>query len=803
MTKSSLRLAPAILFFAGGVYSAVGMGAEADDRWAMLDKYCVRCHNDIEFKGKVSFESLDANDLHANPRVWEAITRKLRAGSMPPREVERPEAQRVSTFLASVETALDAAAKAAPNPGTTTLHRLNRTEYANAIKDVLGLEINPAGLLPPDDSSGGFDNMAQVLTISPALLEGYLAASAKVAAMAIGDPNSRPVFATYRTAADQSQDTQIEGAPIGTMGGIVIEHYFPLDGEYSFEPKLYRGILAMVKGMEFPHTLEVTIDKQRVHTADFGGYDDNKKSHGNSYATADEVDARMAFRAPVKAGPHKVTVTFLRKPLVQSAEVWQQYQRTAIDSNEDKGVPHLDKVNIVGPYNATSAGDTPSRRQIFTCQPASEAKEPACATEIVSTLARRAWRRPVTKAETAELVSFYKLGREGGSFEGGIETAVRRIISGPEFIFRAEIDPPGKAPGTPYRVSDIELASRLSFFLWSSVPDDELMNLAVKGKLKSPQVLQAQVRRMLADPKAHTLVTNFASQWLTLRNLQGTVPDPAIFPDFDNNLREAFVEETELFFESIVKEDRNVVDLLDADYTFVNERLAKHYGIPGVYGPRFRRVTVTDDARRGLLGQGSILTLTSVATRTSAVGRGKWVLTNLLASEPPPPPPNVPALEQSAGAVPTTLRDQLAAHRADPGCAGCHRVMDPIGFSLENFDAVGRWRDKDQGITIDPSDVMFDGTAITGAPGLRKFLLDNQYMFVRAFTEKLMSYGLGRSVDYYDMPAVRHILKGAASQQNRFSALVMGIVTSDPFMMRTTAVPEGTLTASERTDSPP
>jgi hypothetical protein len=769
--------------------------ATPNEQWAMLDQYCVRCHNEIEFKGNLSFETLDPADMAANARTWEAIAKKVRAGMMPPREVEQPDPHRASAFVHSVETSLDRIARRQPNPGAPVLHRLNRTEYANVIRDVLGLTIDPATLLPPDDSSGGFDNMAQGLTLSPALLEGYLTASAKVAAMAVGDPAIRPQLSTYRPAADESQDAQVEGAPLGTMGGIAFDHYFPLDGEYAFEPKLYRGILAMVKGMEFPHALEVTIDKQRVHFAEFGGYEDNLASRQNAYATADAVDARLAFRTHVKAGPHRVAVNFLRKPLVQSAEVWQQFLRTAIDSNEDKGVPHLDKVNIVGPYNVQGAGETPSRKAIFTCRPQTEREEASCADAILSRLARQAWRRPVEKTERAELASFYRLGREGGSFDRGIETGIRRIISGPEFVFRVEADPRGAKPGEPYSIGDIELASRLSFFLWSTVPDEELLALAEKNRLSRPKVLEAQVRRMLADPRAETLVTNFAAQWLTLRNLKGTVPDPAIFPDFDNNLREAFIRETELLVQSVIQEDRNVVDLLDADYTFVNERLAKHYGIPGVYGTRFRRVPVTVEARRGLLGHGSILTLTSVSTRTSAVTRGKWVLANLLASEPPPPPPNVPALEQSAKATPTTLREQLSAHRADPTCAGCHNVMDPIGFSLENFDAVGRWRERDAGLPIDASDVMFDGTQITGAPGLRRFLLENQELFIHALTEKLLAFSLGRAVDYYDMPAVRKIVRDAATQDNRFSALVMGIVASEPFRMRTAARAEAPVTA--------
>ena len=783
------------LFKQAATAAVIGVGlftvasAAENDEWDMLDEYCTHCHNDKDFKGGASFEWLNASEMQTDAKLWETITRKLRARLMPPRDEKHPDQARVNTFLTSVEDKLDALEQAAPNPGAPLLHRLNRSEYTNAIRDVLGLEINAATLLPPDDSAGGFDNAAQALTVSPALLQGYLSASAKVAAMAVGDPSMTPAPVTYRTAPDQSQDEHIEGAPLGTRGGLVFEHFFPLDAEYVFEPKLYRGLQAQVKGLEFRHALEVTIDKQRVSLVEMGGYEDNAKSHANAFGTAEALDARLRFRLPIKAGPHRVTVAFLAKPLAESADVWQSAQRTVINANEDKGVPHVDKINITGPFAVTGAGDTPSRRRILTCRPAASRDEVACATKIISPLARLAYRRPISEKERADLLSFYRKGRESGTFESGIQAAIRRIISGPEFLFRAELEPAGIAPNTPYRISDIELASRLSFFLWSTIPDEELLTAAIAGKLRDPEMLRKQVQRMLKDAKAESLVTNFASQWLTLRNLRATVPDPETFPDFDNNLREAFIRETQLFFQSIIAEDRSVVDLLQADYSFVNERLARHYGIPGVYGSRFRRVKV-DESRRGLLGQGSILTLTSVATRTSAVGRGKWVLANLLANEPPAPPPNVPTLEQSATLKPQTLREQLAAHRAEEPCASCHKLMDPIGFSLENFDAVGRWREKDRGLQIDASDVTYDGTQIHGVAELRKFLINNEYMFVRAMTEKLMTYGLGRAVDYHDMTAVRKIVRAAAGSDNRFSALILGIASSVPFQMKVSSGPE-------------
>jgi hypothetical protein len=751
----------------------------------LVNKYCVGCHSEKLKTGGLVLEKLDLTNVPANARVWEKVIRKVGTGSMPPLGVPRPDQATLTAFSAYLETSLDQAASARVNPGRTLIHRLNRTEYANVIKDVLALDVDVSSLLPPDDSADGFDNIAQVLTISPALLERYLSASAKVSSLAVGDPSIGPVTTTYRVKPDLSQDHNIEGLPVGTVGGIVFQHNFPLDGEYSIEPKISRSILGIVHGMEDHHALEVTLDGKRVRLAQFGGINDDTKSHLEGTRTADEVDARFAFRLPVKAGPHTIGVAFLRPTVAQTAEVWQQYQRTAIDSNETKGAPHLDKVNVTGPFQASGPGDTPSRRAIFICRPASGADALPCARKILSELARKAYRRPVNESDMEDLLSFYQRGRNNkGTFDQGIEMAVRRLISGPEFVFRMETDPANVAANTPYRISDLELASRLSFFLWSTIPDAQLVNLAVQGKLKDPAVLEQQVQRMLADPRSEALVDNFAAQWLQLRNLRGLVPDPDVFPDFDDNLRVSLVKETELFFDSIMKEDRNVRELLTADYTFVNERLARHYGIPNIYGARFRRVHLDNEARRGLLGQGSVLALTSVAIRTSPVARGKWVLTNLIGTPPPPPPPNVPALPENKGGKTLSMRERMTAHRANPFCATCHKVMDPIGFSMENFDAVGRYRVKDGDNQIDAADTMFDGTKVNGVVGLRDFLTARPEVFVQTFTEKLLTYALGRAVDYYDMPAVRKIVRDAAQKNYKFSSVVTGIIRSAPFQMR-------------------
>jgi mono/diheme cytochrome c family protein len=765
--------------------ASAGTAVTNAERQAMVTKYCVTCHSDRLKTAGLVLENLDLSRVPSDAHVWEKVARKLRAGAMPPQGMPRPEPGALNEFAAYLETTLDRAAMANPNPGRTIVHRLNRTEYANAIKDVLGLDVNAGDLLPPDDSADGFDNIAQTLTLSPVLMERYLSASAKVASQAVGDPAIRPVVTTYRPKPDLSQDKHIPGLPLGTVGGILVTHNFPLDGEYLFEPKISRSILGNPVGVEDVHALEVTLDGARVKLAHFGGPEDDAKSHLTAVEASDEIDARFVFRMRVPAGPHKIGVAFLRHSTAQTAEVWQQFQRTAIDSNETKGAPHLDKINITGPFDASGPGNTPSRQKIFICRPEAGKDEVPCARKILTSLARRAYRRPVNDNDIEQLLVFYQRGRNNrGTFDQGIEMAIRRLISGPEFVFRVETDPANIAPNTAYRVSDLELAARLSFFLWSTIPDDQLFETAVQGKLKDPAVLDAQVRRMLAGAKAESMVKNFAGQWLTLRNLRGVVPDPDIFPDYDDNLRQALERETELLFESIMKEDRSVLDLLTADYTFLNERLARHYGVPGIYGDRFRRVKITQDARRGLLGQGSILTLTSVAIRTSPVARGKWILTNLVGTPPPPPPPNVPALKENKGGRTLSMRERMTAHRGNPVCANCHRIMDPIGFSLENFDAVGRWREKDGDADIDAKDTLFDGSTVDGAVGLRNFLLSRKEVFVQTFTERMLTYALGRGLEYYDMPTVRKIVRDAAKNDYKFSAMVMGVVKSIPFQMR-------------------
>jgi hypothetical protein len=756
---------------------------------ATVERYCTDCHNEAEFAGGVSFEGLTADGAHSDAAVWERMVRKMRAGAMPPLDVDaRPATEEVASFIQVVETTLDSTFAENPQPPAPLIHRLNRTEYSNAIRDLFDIEIDASAYLPPDNVVEGFDNIAEALSISPALLEGYLSASARVASLAVGDPNRRPEAVTYRTKPDETQDVYIPGAPLGTIGGIVFDHYFPVDGTYRFQPRLYRQILATVRGLQFPHTLEITIDKILIHEADFGGEDDNKRANeDNAFAVAEEIDARFAFETDVTAGPHTVAVNFRRRPHNQSADLWKQYQRQLFDSNEDKGDPHLDQVDITGPLLVSGVGDTPSRRRIFSCTPQAEEAEPFCANEILSRLARQAYRRPVAEAEIAELMSFYDMGRAEGTFEKGIETALRRMISGAEFLFRSEADPEGVEPGESYQISDLELASRLSFFLWSSLPDEELIELAARSTLSDPATLRAQMERMLADPRSTALIENFAGQWLALRNLEGIVPDPGVFPDFDNNLRVALATESQMLFESIVREDRSVLDIIDADYTFMNERLAEHYGVDGIYGTQFRRVAIEDPERRGVLAHGSFLTLTSVSTRTSPVTRGKWILDNMLGLPPPDPPPNVPAIEASATDEPQTLRDMLTRHREDPVCAACHKVMDPFGFALENYDAVGRWRMQDGGKAIDVVDTMYNGAEVDGVNGLRAFLLDNRYLFTQTLTEKLMTYALGRSIEAADMPVVRQILRDAAANDYRFSTIIWGIVDSPAFQMRTAA----------------
>jgi hypothetical protein len=712
------------------------------------------------------------------------VIRKLRANAMPPAGMPRPDHSTQTALVSFLETTLDRAAAEHPNPGRQSPHRLNRAEYANAIRDLLALQVDSSTLLPPDDSADGFDNNADVLAVSPALLERYLSAAATISALALGDPKIVAGSETYRIRGDASQTGQDEHLPPGTRGGLMAMHTFPLDGEYVIKAKLLEINLGSIRGLEYENQLEITVDGERVLLAPVGGADDYTQSSLNATNVVNSLAERLQVRVKVKAGQRPVGAAFLQKPAAQGGNRLQPFLRSTLIATDHTGLPHVENITVTGPFNPTGVTDTPTRRRLLVCKPTRAQDEIACAKRIVSTLARRAYRRPVTDADMTSLMSFYDAGRREGSFERGIELATRAVLVSPKFIFRVEPDPVGMTPGAPFRVNDVELASRLSFFLWSSLPDDELLDLATRGQLGKPTVLDAQVRRMLADPRANALVANFAGQWLHIRNLRSTTPDKNDFPDFDDNLRQAFERELNLFVGSIITEDRSVLDLMTADYTFVNERLAKHYRIPNVYGPDFRRVTLTDDARRGLLGKGGILLVTSHADRTSPVVRGKWILENLIGSPPPPPPGVVPPFPEEKPGAPASVRARMEMHRASPACAGCHRIMDPLGLALENFDAVGSWRTRDAGAPIDASGQLMDGSKIDGVVGLRESLLKQPDLLVGTMTEKLLTYALGRSLESADMPAVRGIVRASAKDNYRFSSIVRGIVTSVPFQMR-------------------
>jgi hypothetical protein len=795
-----------LLALAALAAGALAQTPPPDPQQALLNQYCIVCHNQKLKTGGLELDKLDVRNVGPNAEEWEKVVRKLRTGMMPPAGARRPDRAVLDAFAASMESELDHAAAAHPNPGRVPLHRMNRGEYANAIRDLLAVDVDPTTLLPADDSSNGFDNIADVLGVSPALLERYVSAAAKISRLAVGDPETAPLDITYTVKGDLSQTDTIEGLPPGTRGGTLIQHNFPLDGEYRIKVSLTKLSFGQVFGEGAQgQQLEVTLNGERVKLyklEDVPMFFMREKPGTNQFPEPSvdgpiEERAKMSpnihleFPLKVKAGPQTLGVAFLdpgydaiedlvHRPMASTTDpnIGMQYGYTA--------VPHVARVDITGPYNATGSGDTPSRRRIFVCHPSGPEDEIPCARKIVSNLVRRAFRRSPTDDDLETLLSFYQQERNRtGRFEAGIEMVLRRVLADPEFVFRLETPAPNARPGEPYRVSDTELASRLSFFLWSSIPDDELLNLAIQNKLHEPEVLERQTRRMLADERASALVANFAGQWLYLRQLKSAVPDSREFPDFDDNLRQAFQRETELLFESIVREDRSVLDLLDANYTFVNERLAKHYGIPNVYGPDFRRVPVPSDARRGLLGQGSILLVTSNANRTSPVQRGKWILENLLGMPPPLPPPNVPPLkENSDGGAITSVRERMEQHRTNQPCNSCHKIMDPIGLALENFDGVGRWRTVDSGFPIDTSGQLVDGTPLDGPASLRNALLSRPEAFVGTMTEKLLMYGVGRETKYYDMPVVRSVMRNAASGRYRFSDLVLGIVRSAPFEMR-------------------
>ncbi len=761
---------------------------------AVLDQYCVTCHNSRLRTADLTLDTATLDPVSADAEVWEKVLLKLQTHTMPPPgRRARPDPVTYDAFASWLEAALDRAAVDAPDPGRPSAHRLNRTEYTNAIRDLLALEIDGTALLPADDLSFGFDNNAALLNVSPALMERYVSAAHKISRLAVGDLGQRPVIETYDVARTRVQDTRAsEELAFGSRGGFAVQHYFPLDGQYVLSARLQRDIIGNIYGLARQQRLEIRVDGERVALFAVGGdLECLTRRQGGSSACVD-ADEHLTVRVPVKAGARQVGVAFLRRTLAPEGVTPRRLPVGNFILSLTRDLPASERMGVAsiavdGPHGPVGAGETASRRQIFTCRPADDAAsdDAPCAREILSTLARRAYRRPVTEADATTLVGFYEAGRQSGGFDAGIQRALTRILVDPEFLFRVETDPPDVAPGTPYRLSDLELASRLSFFLWSSVPDDELLSVGAEGNLAEPAVLERQVRRMLADRRSTALVTNFAAQWLHLRNMRRVTPDVNQFPEFDDNLREAFQRETELFVASQLGDDHGVGDLLTANYTFVNERLARHYGIPGVYGSRFRRVSVDEDGGRvGLLGHGSILTTTSHATRTSPVLRGKWVLENILGAPPPPPPADVPALEENHDAeAPRSVRERLEQHRANPVCASCHARMDPLGFALENFDGIGRWRTSDGGVPLDTSATLPDGTAFDGPADLRARLADRREAFVRTVTGKLLTYALGRGVEHYDQPAIRQIVRDAGPDY-RWSSIILGIVRSVPFAMR-------------------
>jgi hypothetical protein len=763
---------------AGALVAGCGLvGNEGERQAAVVDAVCLDCHNATEQVAGLNLEAKSFDAVPSDAETWEKVIRKLRAGLMPPAD-GGPTLDRETrdSLVAWLENEIDEnAAPHLPPPG---LHRLNRTEYTNAIRDLLALNVDAATFLPPDDSSHGFDNIAGTLTTSPALMEAYLSAAGKISRLGVGTETA-PTLAVFDAPHDTSQNAYVEGLPFGTRGGMLIEHEFPADGNYVFTVKGMTGYFTAVLGNVKGEKLEVTIDGARVHLYDWDT--DIATTEGNGGRTPP---------IPIKAGFHKVGVTFIATSDLPDTGLNKSFVRTMNSPGAISGYtfyPHVGQVFIEGPYDGLMATSTQSRDKIFECYPQASGEESDCARRIISTLTTKAFRRPATDADVAEIMSFFEAGREeGGSFDYGIEAVVQRILADPEFIYRSEIEPEGVAPGSPYRISDLELASRLSFFLWSSIPDEELIELASQGRLHDPKVLEQQLERMIADPRSAAFIENFTGQWLNVRGMQVSEPVVDLFPDFDSTLRAAFRREIELFFGSVIQEDRSILDLLTADYTFVNERLAKHYGIPDVYGSQFRRVTLGPDLdmRRGLLGKGALLTITSDAARTSPVKRGKWFLETFSGLSPPDPPPGVETdLKPVEGEAPTTLRARLEAHRTSPTCASCHQIFEPMGLAMENFDAVGAWRTLDAGQPIDATGITNDGTPLDGVATLRDLVLVNGDLFTQSVTEKLLTYALGRGLEYEDMPLVRSITQNAAEDDYRFSSLLMGVIQSPAFTM--------------------
>ena len=783
--------------------------AQLPSHEALIEQYCVGCHSDRLKPGDLSLERTDLAAAGDDGETWERVVRQLRSGTMPPPGAPRPAPSAIQAFVSDLEGELDRAASAPPDPGRPPVHRLNRTEYTNAVRDLFALEFDAASVLPPDPSLGGFDNIAGVLSVSPVLLERYLTAAERVSRLVVGDSTIGPAFAsmTYDVGKEVYQDARMgENLPFGSRGGLALRHHFPLDADYVWEIRLRRNIFGYVRGLREPQQIELRLDGEPIERFTVGGRElgvPAPESFGGLFlgdpaweAYVLSADDGLEVRVPVKAGTRVVSVSFVSEPVEEEGVRQPPLTGLGLGFSEVRSSPDgppgaaIDSISIRGPYNATGPGETLSRARVFACRPSSSSDEDSCAREIISTLAPRAYRRPVSDIEVDVLLDFFRTGQQEGGFDAGIRLAIERLLVDPNFLFRIERDPPGLATGAVYDLGAVELASRLSFFLWSSIPDDELLETAMSGQLPEPDVLETQVRRMLADGRATSLVQNFVGRWLTLQRLRDVRPDPVLFTDFDENLRDAFRRETDLFVESQLREDRSVVHLLDADYTFVNERLARHYGIPDVYGSRFRRVPLLDSRRVGVIGHGSVLTVTSYPNRTSPVQRGRWMLDNILGTPPPPPPPDTPTtlVDRDADGDPISARDQMERHRQNPACAGCHARMDPLGFALEHYDGIGRWREVDEtGTAIDASGTFPDGAQFDGPAGLRRLLEARIDEYLRTFTEKLLTYALGRPLTYRDMPTVRAIVQQASEHDYRWSAFVRATVQSAPFRMRRTA----------------
>jgi len=755
---------------------------EARKYWPMLHDYCEKCHNVTDWTGGVAFETMQPQEIPSDAKVWEAAVTKLSGRLMPPPGQKQPDQATITAFVSWMEQHLDAAGNAHPDPGYVSLHRLNRTEYVRSVEQILDVKVDAAQLLPRETKSDDFDNIADVLKVSPTFLDQYISAARTVAALAIGNPHASKAIAVYR-AGKEDQAFHIEGLPLGTRGGMVITHDFPADGDYDFDLAVFTGIGYLI-GLDFPHEVVLSVDGQKVFERSIGGDKDLRAADQHPNEATKEMKSRFEhIRVHVPAGPHEVAATFIARSHAESDDWLQPFNPRG---GPDR-IPRIAGLQITGPYNASGVSETPSRQRIFSCRPANASEERPCARQILGRIARSAYRRPVTDADLAAPLRFYEQGRERGSFDAGIENAIVAILCSPKFLYRTEFTPPEVKVGTIYRVSDLDLASRLSFFLWSEGPDDALLDLAAHGGLHAPQVLERQVKRMLADPRAASLVTNFAFQWLEVDSMDKVEPDPVAYPEFDEDLRSAYRTEMELFLGSVLLEDRDVRELMSADWTFVNERLALQYGIANVRGAQFRRVQLSDSRRWGLLGKGALLMGTSYANRTAPVLRGAWVLDVLTGTPPHAPPPAIPPLKENVpGTKQLTIRERMEMHRQKPSCNACHGLMDPIGMSLENFDAMGGWqsKDRDAGLAIDASGELADGTKVSGPDQLRKALMRNPDQFVQTLTEKLMTYALGRTLDYHDMPTVRAIVRNADRDNDRFSAIVLGVVESPQFQMK-------------------